>query len=77
MIAQDCIHLHACRRLAKLYKDSGQAYVPRHCDKECPCYQTFENSVDAMYMGVKEIRQGCIVNGLCCDDPNGLERVSI
>lgn len=75
MIAQNCIHLHACRRIAKLYKDAGNPYIPRHCDSECSCYQTFEQPIDAMYLGVKDVVTGCIVNGLCCDDRNGLERV--
>ena len=76
MIATDCIHLHACRRLAGLYKHAGREYVPRQCDEECTCYQTFESVVDAQYMGVMgEIKPGVIVNGLCCDDDTGLERV--
>ena len=75
MIAQNCIHLHACRRIARLYKDAGREYVPRHCDDECPCYQTFETPLDAQFLGVVDIKQGCLVNGLCCDDRNGLERV--
>lgn len=75
MAARDCIHLHACRRLERIYKQAGRAYVPRQCDRECSCYQTFESKVDAMYMGVMgDIETGCIVNGLCCDDASGLER---
>lgn len=37
--AKDCIHLHACRLMAKRYRDAGCKHVARHCDDECICYQ--------------------------------------
>ena len=38
----DCIHLHACRRLVKIYKTNGHSSsVNRHCGDGCCCYQTF------------------------------------
>ena len=40
--AEDCIHLHACRLMARRYRHAGCKHVARHCDDECVCYQTFE-----------------------------------
>ena len=36
---EDCIHLHACRLLAKRYRDAGSKFVPRYCNEDCPAYQ--------------------------------------
>lgn len=35
----DCIHLHACRLLAKRYRDAGARHVARFCNDECVAYQ--------------------------------------
>ena len=43
--ADDCIHLHACRRMQRLYatrgkpKSTGPNYVARGCSKSCSAYQ--------------------------------------
>lgn len=36
--AEDCIHLHACRLLAKRYRDAGCKHVARFCNEDCPAY---------------------------------------
>lgn len=41
--AQDCIHLHACRRVNKIankvcYGEKGTQKIARGCNDECPCY---------------------------------------
>ena len=36
---EDCIHLHACRLLAKRYRNAGSKFVARFCNDECPAYQ--------------------------------------
>lgn len=38
--AADCIHLHACRRIVKLYSKSGyKKFVARGCNDSCTAYQ--------------------------------------
>ncbi len=39
----DCIHLHACRSLAKRYKSAGVKHVARFCNEGCRCYQTLRS----------------------------------
>lgn len=36
---ENCIHLHACRLLAKRYRDAGSKHVARFCNEDCPAYQ--------------------------------------
>lgn len=36
---EDCIHLHACRMVARRYKNAGCKFVARGCNDSCRCYQ--------------------------------------
>lgn len=79
--AEDCIHLHACRRMAKIYRESKSFksyFIARGCGEECTAYQRAEKvyaieatvaydiAVDGAYMA----QSGYAVEGdaLCLAD---------
>lgn len=43
---QDCIHLKACRRMAKIYKSNGSKFVARGCNEDCSAYLTADEIAD-------------------------------
>lgn len=47
----DCIHLHACRRIQKIGRSSGINY-PRYCSADCNCYQSEKENT--MLVSVKD-----------------------
>ena len=62
--AEDCIHLHACRRMAKIYRESKSFksyFIKRECNEECTAYQkakrrlvvTFDDAYDAAKEGIR------------------------
>lgn len=43
--AEDCIHLHACRLLAKRYRDAGRQHVARGCNESCCAYESEDDFI--------------------------------
>ena len=35
---EDCIHLHACRRICKIAKDEYKKQIKRNCTESCQAY---------------------------------------
>ena len=35
----DCLHLHACRLVARRYRHAGVKHVARCCNEDCTAYQ--------------------------------------
>lgn len=62
----DCIHLHACRRMAKVYRDAGAKFAARGCDEGCTCYQrailldavSIDDALDVARDGISTVRAG-------------------
>lgn len=61
----DCIHLHACRRVQAIGK-KHRLMVPRYCTEDCSCYQskdegdfiTVSEAVEYARNGASSIRGG-------------------
>lgn len=48
---EDCAHLHACRRLQKMYKEMG-VRKSRGCDESCTAYESKKEFVREAFNGV-------------------------
>ena len=75
----DCIHLHACRRMKRIYMEafgSRAKKVSRGCDYECSCYQTAEpveaveihHAIDRMRQTVDILEYGYSPDDINCRD---------
>lgn len=49
--ADDCIHLYACRRYAKIVEDKTGRNIPRYCSENCEAYIS---SKEGKYITVKD-----------------------
>lgn len=65
-VMEDCIHLHACRRVQAIGK-SLRLNCPRYCSIDCNCYQsknddtgliTVKKAVDYARRGISSIESG-------------------
>ena len=66
-IAEDCIHLRACRRLAKIYKNNGSKFAPRHCNEACTAYMNADEIIDKATDVAKSLISDCEA-GFSSDD---------
>ncbi len=62
----DCIHLHACRRVQRIGK-SRWHNIPRYCNEDCECYKSqneithyvaISEAMDYARRGASLIREG-------------------
>ena len=89
---EDCIHLHACRRMALLYalrgkpKSVGPNHVARGCNEECNCYQTFVATGDMVATSTASrigreymdmLEYGHSIDDLCVEIRGDMEAESI
>lgn len=51
---EDCAHLHACRRLQKMYKEMG-VRKSRGCDESCTAYENKKEFVREALDGVCDL----------------------
>lgn len=50
-VMDDCIHLHACRRIQKIGRSFG-INCPKYCSADCNCYQSKNDNT--MLVSVKD-----------------------
>lgn len=54
----DCIHLHACRRVQSIGEEECNVRVPRNCSEHCNCYVS--DNTDTGYISISKAVQYAI-----------------
>ena len=62
----NCIHLHACRRICKIYKIQN-----RDCNKECTAYETEQDLIENSKEYYTRNQVEAVLSGACYDGQNG------
>lgn len=80
--AEDCIHLHACRRLTKIVKDQFGKTLTRLCNEHCKAYQsgdlvTVEDACDVARRLLRDMEYGYSYDDLSVEVDTFMQEVAL
>ena len=80
--AEDCIHLHACRRLSKLAEEQFNKKITRNCNAKCNAYKsgdlvTVEDACDVARRLLKDMEYGYSYDDLSVEVDTFMQEVAL